>query len=77
MRSVKTAHWSRYSNSISTFAESSEPSTSHSLACRLVQILLALYLIPALLLVFVVGVTGIFIVSVARLLGRLQGKTTN
>ncbi len=48
-----------------------------TLACRLVQILLALYLIPAVLLVFLVGAVGIMILAVARLLVKLQGKTTS
>ncbi len=48
-----------------------------SLACRLVQIILALYLIPAVLIVFLVGVLGIMIVGVARILLRLQGRTTS
>ena len=42
-------------------------STSHSLASRLVQMILALYLIPALLIVFLVGALGIMIVGVVRL----------
>jgi len=43
----------------------------------LVQILLALYLIPAVLLVFLVGAVGIMILGVARILVKLQGRTTS
>jgi hypothetical protein len=54
-----------------------ERSTTHSLACRLVQIILALYLIPAVLIAFLVGALGIMIVVVARIVARLQGTTTS
>ena len=40
---------------------------SCSLASRLVQMILALYLIPAALIVFLVGTLGIMIVGVIRL----------
>jgi len=54
-----------------------ERSTTHSLACRLVQIILALYLIPAVLIAFLVGALGIMIVAVASIVARLQGTTTS
>jgi len=47
------------------------------LACRLVQLILALYLIPAILIVFLVGALGIMIVGLVRILVRLQGTTTS
>ena len=77
IQSVKIVPWSQSTNSTSALSGSSEPSTSHSLACRLVQIILALYLIPAVLVVFLVGALGIMIVTVARILARLQGTTTS
>ncbi len=64
-------------NSKPVHDRNTERSTPQSLACRLVQIMLALYLIPAVLIVFLVGVLGIMIVGVARLLLRLQGRTTS
>jgi hypothetical protein len=73
--SVKIAPWSQSTNSKSAFAGTSERSTSHGLACKLVQMILALYLIPALLIVCLVGTLGIMIVGVVRLLVRLQGTT--
>ncbi|MGA2706590.1 MAG: hypothetical protein ABSH35_36740 [Isosphaeraceae bacterium] len=42
-------------------------STSYSVAIRLVHVILALYLIPAFLIVFLVGALGIMIVGVVRL----------
>lgn len=77
LRSGKILPWSRSTSSVSTLAEDSEPAPNLNLACRLVQIILALYLIPAFLIVCLVGVLGIFIVTVARFLGRLQGKTSS
>jgi len=43
----------------------------------LVQIILALYLIPAVLIAFLVGALGIMIVAVASIVARLQGTTTS
>ena len=51
------------------------PSTSTNLACRLVQIALALYLIPALLIVLLVGAVGMLVVGIVRLFIRLPGAT--
>ena len=39
--------------------------------------ILALYLIPAVLIVFLVGALGIMIVGMVRLLVRMQGTTTS
>ena len=50
------------------------PSTSTNLACRLVQIALALYLIPALLIVLLVGAVGMLVVGMGRLFTRLLGS---
>jgi len=75
--SVRIAPWSQATNSMSALAGTSERSTSHSLACRLVQLILALYLIPAILIVFLVGALGIMIVGLVRILVRLQGTTTS
>jgi hypothetical protein len=41
--------------------------------CRLIQIALALYLIPALLIVLVVGVIGMVVLAAARLLTMVLG----
>ena len=51
------------------------PSTSTNLACRLVQIALALYLIPAFLIVLLVGAVGMLVVGMVRLFTRLLGAT--
>ena len=54
----------------------SAPSTSTNLASRLVQIALALYLIPALLIVLLVGAVGMLVVGMVRLFIRLLGATS-
>lgn len=59
-------------SSTSPLARNTERSTTLGLACRLVQILLALYLIPAVLIALLVGILGIMIVGAARMLLRLQ-----
>jgi hypothetical protein len=51
-------------------------STSHSLASRLVQMLLALYLIPAVLIVFLVGALGTMIVGAVSLFCPRDKKRT-
>ncbi|HZW32027.1 MAG TPA: hypothetical protein VFF52_15050 [Isosphaeraceae bacterium] len=43
--------------------------------CRLIQIALALYLIPALLVVLVVGGIGMVVLAIARLLTTILGKS--
>ena len=75
--SVRVAPWSQSTNSTSALAGNTQRSTTHSLACRLVQIILALYLIPAVLIAFLVGALGIMIVAVVRIVARLQGTTTS
>jgi hypothetical protein len=68
---------SRSTDSTPVLTGTSERSTTHSLACRLVQMMLALYLIPAILIVFLVGALGIVVVGVGRVVARLQGTTTS
>ena len=77
LRSMKTIPLLRPTNTVSALSGSSKPSTNHSLPCKLVQILLALYLIPAVLIVCLVGALGIIIVKVARFLARLQHTNTS
>jgi hypothetical protein len=43
--------------------------------CRLIQIALALYLIPALLVVLVVGGIGMVVLATARLLTAVLGRS--
>ena len=50
-------------------------STSHSLASRLVQMILALYLIPAVLIVFLVGALGIMVGVVRLFCSGEMGQT--
>jgi hypothetical protein len=52
---------------------SSAPSTG-GLGCRIVQVVLAIYLIPALLIVLLVGFVGLLFMGLVRLLGRLLGS---
>ena len=47
------------------------PSTSTNLACRLVQIALVLYLMPAFLILLLVGAVGVLVVGTVRLFTRL------
>jgi hypothetical protein len=53
------------------------PSRRSSLGCRLIQTTLALYLLPALLIVLLVGVVGILVLSVVRFCTRLVGSTAS
>ena len=55
--------------------ESCSPSKKSSLGCRLIQMTLALYLIPAFLIVLLVGAVGILVVGVIRFFTRLLGTT--
>ncbi len=73
--SVRVFPWPQSAVSTPEPARNTERSTPHSLACRLVQIILAVYLIPAVLIVFLVGALGIMIVGVARILLKLQGPS--
>jgi hypothetical protein len=65
---------SRSYSSVLGLGESCSPSKS-SLGCRLIQMTLALYLIPAFLIVLLVGAVGILIVGVIRFFTRLLGTT--
>jgi len=65
---------SRSYSSVLGLGESCAPSKS-SLGCRLIQMTLALYLIPALLIVLLVGAVGILVVGVIRFFTRLLGTT--
>ncbi len=51
-------------------AESSASSKGGRLGCRLVQIALAVYLLPALLVVLLVGATGMLAMGTIRLLNH-------
>ncbi len=77
IRSVKMVLWPRSLNSPSTLAENSRLAMNHVPWTRLVQVILALYLIPAVLVVFLVGVLGIIIVKAAKIIARLQGRATS
>jgi len=55
--------------------ESCAPTKKRSLGCRLIQMILALYLVPALLIVLLVGAAGILVIGVIRFLTRLLGTT--
>jgi hypothetical protein len=46
--------------------DSDSPSKKSSLICRVVHITLALYLLPAVLIVLAVGVAGILVLEVVR-----------
>jgi len=77
MPSVRLVPWPQARISASALARKTEPSPALGLACRLVQIVLALYLIPAVLIALLVGVVGMMILGVARVLVKLQGRTTS
>ena len=68
------SHSSSYSSGLG-LSESCSPSKKSSLGCRLIQMTLALYLIPAFLIVLLVGAVGILVVGVIRFFTRLLGKT--
>ena len=73
-RLVSSLSHSRSYGSVLGLGESCAPSKS-SLGCRLIQMTLALYLIPALLIVLLVGAVGILVVGVIRFFTRLLGTT--
>ncbi len=66
---------SRSSSSVIGLGESCSPSEKSSLRCRLIQMTLALYLIPAFLIVLLVGAVGILVVGVIRFFAHLLGTT--
>jgi hypothetical protein len=74
--SVSSFSHARSHSSVSVLGRSCAPATKSSLGCRLIQMTLALYLIPAFLIVLLVGVVGIVLVGVVRLLARLLSTTT-
>jgi hypothetical protein len=49
--------------------------TASGLGCRLIQMVFALYLIPAFLVVLLVGAVGILTIGLVRLVIRLLGAT--
>ena len=51
----------------------SRPSMGPGLISRSIQVLLALYLLPVLLVVLVIGAVGLLIVGLARIFVRRQG----
>lgn len=73
-RLVSPFSHSRSYSSVLGLGESCSPSKS-SLRCRLIQMTLALYLIPAFLIVLLVGAVGILVVGVIRFFTRLLGTT--
>ena len=72
-RLVNLSH-SRSYGSVLGLGKPCAPSKS-SLGCRLIQMTLVLYLIPALLIVLLVGAVGILVVGVIRFFTRLLGTT--
>jgi len=74
-RLVSPFSHSRSSSSVLGLGESCSPSEKSSLGCRLIQMTLALYLIPAFLIVLLVGAVGILVVGVSRFFTRLLGRT--
>jgi hypothetical protein len=73
--SVSTLSHVRSHSSVSVIDESPARITASSLLCRLVQIFLALYLIPAFLAVLLVGAVGTLTIGLVRLFIRLAGPT--
>ncbi len=74
-RLVSPFSHSRNSSSVLGLGESCSPSKKSSLGCRLIQMSLALYLIPAFLIVMLVGALGMLVVSVIRFFTSLLGQT--
>jgi len=74
-RLVSPFSHSRSSSSVLGLGASCSPSEKSSLGCRLIQMTLALYLIPAFLIVWLVGAVGILVVGVIRFFTRLLGTT--
>ena len=75
LRLVSPHPHSRSNSSVLGPGESCAPSKESSLGCRLIQMTLALYLIPAFLIVLLVGAVGIMVVGVIRFFTRLLGST--
>ena len=67
--------FSRSYGSVLGLGHSCAPS-KRSPGCRLIQMTLALYLVPALLIVLLVGAVGILVIDVIRSFTRLLGRTT-
>jgi len=73
--SVSSLSRIRSHSSVSVLNESPARITASSLVCRLVQMVLALYLIPAFLAVLLVGAVGILTIGLVRLFIRLVDPT--
>ncbi len=76
-RLVSPFSHSRSYSTVLGLSESCSPSKKSSLGCRLIQMSLALYLIPAFLIVLLVGAVGILLVGVIRFFTRLLGTTAD
>ena len=75
LRLVSSFSRSRSYSSVLEQSDSCAPSKKSSLGCRLIQMTLAIYLIPVLLIVLVVGALGILVVGVIQFFARLLGTT--
>jgi len=76
-RLVSPFSHSRSYSSVLGLGESCSPSKKSSLGCRLIQMTLALYLIPAFLIVLLVGAVGILVIGVVRFFTRVLGTTAD
>ena len=55
--------------------DASQPPTAGGVGCRLVQIILLLYLLPAFLVVMIVGILGVALLGFVNLLAGLRGTS--
>ena len=69
----RVRHFQRLTGMIPHFRSSN--SLKSNLGCRLVQMTLALYLLPAILIVLVVGAAGILVTGVIRFFTLVLGTT--
>ena len=70
-------NWLMKPRSASDSEEFLQQPTTNSLACRFVQVCLALYLIPAFLVVVLFGILGIVILGIARIFGASHDTATH
>jgi hypothetical protein len=73
---ITQSRFARFRATARTCTATSEPPSDRNLGGRLIQIALAIYLLPALLVVLVVGAVGMLVIAVGRLFAGPFGQST-
>jgi hypothetical protein len=73
---ITQSRFARFRAAVSSSKAFPEAKTEHNLSGRLIQIALAIYLLPALLIVLVVGAAGMLVLAVGRLFAGWFHRST-